>query len=86
MSAKSFAVIAGFVALSVVGPATPAAAQSQSPTGQGGTSLTLPHARTRIEIYPRQLLYRRCTDWYELQPRPSGTVLYPRMRCWWVRG
>ena len=86
MSAKSFAVIAVFVALSVVGPATPAAAQSQSPTGQGGTSLTLPHARTRIEIYPRQLLYRRCTDWYELQPRPSGTVLYPRMRCWWVRG
>jgi hypothetical protein len=32
------------------------------------------------------LLYRRCTDWYELQNRPSGTVLYPQMRCWWVRG
>ena len=39
-----------------------------------------------ITIYARPLLYRRCTDWYELQNRPSGTVLYPQMRCWWVRG
>ena len=30
--------------------------------------------------------YRRCPDWYELQPRPRGTVLNPHMRCWWVRG
>ena len=29
---------------------------------------------------------RRCPDWYELQPRPRGTVLNPHMRCWWVRG
>ena len=44
------------------------------------------YARPRIEIYPRPPLYRRCVDWYELQYRPSGTVLYPQMRCWWVRG
>jgi hypothetical protein len=43
-------------------------------------------ARRRIEINPRPLLYRRCVDWYELQYRPSGTVLFPQMRCWWVRG
>ena len=86
MSVKSYAVIGGFAALLFLGTTPPASAQSQSPTGQGGTSLTLPRAHPRIEIYPRQLLYRRCTDWYELQPRPSGTVLYPRMRCWWVRG
>jgi hypothetical protein len=43
-------------------------------------------ARPRIQINPRPLLYRRCVDWYELQYRPSGTVLYPQMRCWWVRG
>ena len=30
--------------------------------------------------------YRRCPDWYELQPRPRGNVLNPHMRCWWVRG
>ena len=44
------------------------------------------YARPRIEINPRPPLYRRCVDWYELQYRPSGTVLYPQMRCWWVRG
>jgi hypothetical protein len=43
-------------------------------------------AAPRIQINPRPLLYRRCVDWYELQHRPSGTVLYPQMRCWWVRG
>ena len=43
-------------------------------------------ARRHIEIYPGRLLYRRCVDWYELQHRPSGTVLFPQMRCWWVRG
>jgi hypothetical protein len=87
MSARSYAAIAGFAALLFLGITPPAAAQEQSPTGQGGTSLTLPHAaRPRIEIYPRPLLYRRCADWYELQARPSGTVLYPHLRCWWVRG
>jgi hypothetical protein len=42
----------------------------------------------RIEIHPgtRPLLYRQCTGWYELQHRPSGTVLYPGKHCWWVRG
>jgi hypothetical protein len=62
-------------------------AQQTSPIAQ--PSLTTPPAtpaRRRIEIRPRPLLYRRCVDWYELQHRPSGTVLYPQMRCWWVRG
>ncbi len=86
MATRSFAVIAGLAALSLAGAALPEAAQSSTSTGQGGTSLTLPRAPPRIEIYPRRLLYRRCTDWYELQHRPSGTVLYPHMRCWWVRG
>jgi hypothetical protein len=63
-------------------------AQQTSPLAE--PSLTTPpaplRARRRIEINPRPLLYRRCVDWYELQHRPSGTVLYPQMRCWWVRG
>jgi hypothetical protein len=66
--------------------ASPAYAQQTSPIAE--PSLTTPPApaRRRIEINPRPLLYRRCVDWYELQHRPSGTVLYPQMRCWWVRG
>jgi hypothetical protein len=59
-----------------------AVAQTQSPP-----ATPPPHpVQHRIEINPRPLLYRRCVDWYELQHRPSGTVLYPQMRCWWVRG
>jgi hypothetical protein len=75
------------VALSNSG--APAIAQT-SPLSE--PSLTTPpappprYARRRIVIGPPPLLYRRCVDWYELQHRPSGTVLYPQMRCWWVRG
>jgi hypothetical protein len=76
-----------FVLLAPFGSAAPPAhAQQTSPIAE--PSLTTPPApvRRRIEINPRPLLYRRCVDWYELQHRPSGTVLYPQMRCWWVRG
>ncbi|GEM_PF-1339676 len=44
------------------------------------------YARPYIEIRPQRLLYRRCVDWLELQHRPSGTVLFPQYRCWWVTG
>jgi hypothetical protein len=74
-------------ALPLLGTTSRASAQT-SPIAQ--PSLTTPpapsHSRPRILINPRPLLYRRCVDWYELQHRPSGTVLYPQMRCWWVRG
>ena len=84
---KRLFVMATFVAL-LAGTAPPARAQQTSPIVQ--PSLTRPpapsHSRPRILINPRPLLYRRCVDWYELQYRPSGTVLYPQMRCWWVRG
>ena len=76
------------VATLVLGEALPAAAQYDTPLLAQPPELTLPPSRVhnRIEINPRPLLYRRCIDWYELQHRPSGTVLYPQMRCWWVRG
>jgi hypothetical protein len=68
--------------------AAPAAAQNEtSPLAQPGFASPPPHhGRGRITIHPGRLLYRRCVDWYELQDRPSGRVLYPQMRCWWVRG
>jgi len=71
----------------LVSAAPPAHAQQTSPIAEPSlTTLPASPARRRIEINPRPLLYRRCVDWYELQHRPSGTVLYPQMRCWWVRG
>lgn len=94
MSVKRFIVILlvilAVAALPLFGAASGAAAQT-SPLGISQPSPALPpspsrYARPRIEINPPRLLYRRCVDWYELQHRPSGTVLYPQMRCWWVRG
>lgn len=78
------------VALLLSGVPRHAAAQT-SPLGTSQPSFGPPvppptRGRTRILINPPRLLYRRCVDWYELQYRPSGTVLYPQMRCWWVRG
>ncbi len=88
MFGKSLIIITALAAGPVLGVATPAAAQL-SPTN--GPSVSLPEpsptrARTRIEVNPQRLLYRSCVDWYELQHRPSGTVLFPEKRCHWVRG
>lgn len=44
--------------------------------------------RARITVTPgyRYLpvnAKRECTSWLEREFRPSGTVVVPRMRCWW---
>ena len=90
MSLKRMSAIMVVAALPLLATARPVAAQT-SPLGEGGPSFSLPpspptRGRPRIDIYPAPLLHRRCVDWYALQYRPSGTVLYPQMRCWWVRG
>jgi hypothetical protein len=79
MSLRQLIVIMALAASAILGAAQHATAQPNQPS-------PLRYARPRIEINPRPPLYRRCVDWYELQYRPSGTVLYPQMRCWWVRG
>ena len=49
-------------------------------------------ARTRIDVYPRGYSQpgpnsvRECQAWYVQEFRPSGTVVVPRMRCWWAPG
>jgi hypothetical protein len=47
--------------------------------------------RTRIRIYapyayPGPNAVRQCNAWIEPEWRVSGTVIVPRMRCWWVPG
>jgi hypothetical protein len=91
MSAKALiALIAVVTAASAEFSVPPAAAQGVNTEYPGGPLLPPQLPRRRIEIYPQpqsQLpVHRRCVDWYELQNRPSGQVLYPQMRCWWVRG
>jgi hypothetical protein len=41
---------------------------------------------TRFRVYPGRLLHRDCTFRLAYQWRPSGTVIVPVQRCWWVRG
>ena len=85
MSLQRLIVIMALAAPAMLGAAQHATAQTP-PIAQPNPPPPPRYARPRIEIYPRPPLYRRCVDWYELQYRPSGTVLYPQMRCWWVRG
>ena len=80
--------IATIALAALLGAAGLADAQTLAPVASPSARVPIRsvHPRPRIEINPGRLLYRRCVDWYELQNRPSGTVLYPQMRCWWVRG
>jgi hypothetical protein len=34
--------------------------------------------------YPGPGGVRHCEDWYITEYRPSGAVITPQMRCWWV--
>jgi hypothetical protein len=36
--------------------------------------------------YPGPGHVRQCSSWLAQEFRPSGTVIVPRMRCWWVPG
>ena len=69
--------------------AQPATAQSsattvRSPLPSEMSSQARPG--TRLRVYPGRLLYRECSFHLVQEWRPSGTVIVPRQRCWWVRG
>jgi hypothetical protein len=49
-----------------------------------------PHRRVpHIVVHPAAQTHpgpnsvRQCVSWLEPEYRPSGTVIVPRMRCWW---
>ena len=85
MSVKPLIVFASLAAVSFAAAMSSAAAQTQPPPRTGAPYATT-RAHPRIEVNPRPLIHRRCVDWYVLQHRPSGTVLFPAQHCWWVRG
>jgi hypothetical protein len=76
--------------LALGGLVTPAVAQSVG-NGRQATADEYTSQRryrtisTRLEVYPSSRQVRRCVDWYQIERRPSGTVLTPQMRCWWAR-
>ena len=50
------------------------------------------HAPAHIRVHPLAEFYpgpdavRQCTAWLAPEYRPSGTVIVPKMRCWWEHG
>ena len=50
------------------------------------------HPPARIRVYPLPQSYpganavRECRSWIAPEYRPSGTVIVPKMHCWWERG
>jgi hypothetical protein len=82
MAIKSLVLTTGLILL--LGAATFIPSLAQTPQRPRHHAPPPRYARPYIEIRPQHLLYRRCVDWLELQHRPSGTVLYPQYRCWWV--
>ena len=68
--------------------ASAASAGPLSSGAQASTELSAQARRppARLRVYPGRLLYRDCTFRLAQQWRPSGTVIVPVQRCWWVRG
>jgi hypothetical protein len=72
-------------------------APSNPRTGRARTRIRVTPAypyRTFSTTYPVPYTYeypgpghvRDCASWLATENRPSGTVIVPRMRCWWQPG
>jgi len=81
------ATAAGCIALTL--SVMPAAAEPvQSAPARSDYSAQIRRTPPRVRVYPRggRLLYRDCDFHLAQEWRPSGPVIVPRQRCWWVRG
>src|SRR5438270_3787140 len=70
-------------------PPAPAAAQSAGVEEKAPPARPHPPARIRVHPLTQSLgpdAVRQCQAWLAPEYRPSGTVIVPRMRCWWERG
>lgn len=80
INATGFGLLAGLFALSL-GTAAPApAAQSKPPRYAETRAQIIVHPRTR---FPGPNAKRYCRSWLAKEYRVSGTVIVPRMQCWW---
>jgi hypothetical protein len=77
----SLAVLLGAVALA------PLPAMAGPKAGATASDVSSQSQRPRIRVNRGgRLLYRDCTFHLAQQWRPSGPVVVPVQRCWWVRG
>src|SRR5207249_6125740 len=86
MCSMNWVAAAVFFALALLASADGASAQD-APGAREGAPPTYRARPPRITVTPRGLgpnATRRCTAWLAQEYRPSGTVIVPRMNCWWV--
>lgn len=77
------------VAAGLAAGIAPADAQSNGMRAPDDQAAARPfrRARPRITVVPRERerrYVRQCVDWYQVERRPSGTVITPQMRCVWA--
>jgi hypothetical protein len=81
---------AAMLAIAASGPSRAAASASSVALSEAvaATEISAQTRRraTRLRVTPGRLLYRDCAFRLVQEFRPSGPVVVPRMRCWWVRG
>jgi hypothetical protein len=81
----------GFVMAVLIGAACAAVATPAAAEVAGARTtheLAAQSSRPRVTIYPRHQQLsansvRQCRAQYVKEYRPSGTVIVPRMQCWW---
>ncbi|MBR1216970.1 hypothetical protein JQ557_03145 [Bradyrhizobium sp. U87765 SZCCT0131] len=76
-----------------LGPASAQSASRDGVTSATGEDLAPPVVRrrpqTRLRVYRSSLgpnAKRQCVAHYEQEHRVAGTVIVPRMQCWWEPG
>ena len=80
LNATGFGLLAGVFALTL-GTAAPApAAQAKSQRYAETRARIVVHPRTS---FPGPNATRYCRSWLAKEYRVSGTVIVPRMQCWW---
>jgi hypothetical protein len=91
--AAAIAISIDILALSGLGLLGTTAAVAQDNIAEQFPPRSAPHhppARIRVHplarSYPGPDAVRQCTSWLETEYRPSGTVIVPRIHCWWARG
>lgn len=87
------ALAAGSVSAAIMLSGGPAAAQSApgvtAPVRVDEASAQSRRRPARVRVYrsePGPNSRRECVAHYEQEFRPSGTVIVPRMNCWWTPG
>ena len=81
-------VVLGLSIIALVFASVASAAPSQAGASRNTDEFAAQQSRPRITIHPRETrpgpnAKRYCRSWLAKEYRVSGTVIVPRMQCWW---